>query len=102
MPSKRVPKSTYQFDPQSLDAQLAGIHAAVTTMSERMDERFNGVDARCIRIEEQAVKTNGRVTSLEFFRDTSKAKMAGVAAALGAFGGMALAIVKAAFAKIQE
>lgn len=99
MPTKRQRPRQYQFDPQSLDAQLAGIHAAVTGISERMDVRFDSVDARCIRIEEQATKTNGRVTSLEIFRDTSKAKIAGIAATLGVVGSAAWGLVKAAFAK---
>lgn len=102
MTSKRQRAKPYTFDPQSLDAQLSGIHAAITGMSERMDTRFNAVDSRCIRIEEQAVRTNGRVTALELFRDTSKAKVAGIAATLGVLGSVAWGLLKAAFARAPD
>lgn len=100
---KRPRSKLYAFDPQSLDAQLAGIHAALTGISERMDGRFDAQDVRLIRIEEQAVKTNGRVTALEYFRDTSKAKMAGIAATMGVIGTLVWGMLKAALAsKMQE
>lgn len=99
MASKRPRAKSYTFDPQSLDAQLAGLHAAITGMSDRMDARFNDVDARCIRIETQAIKTNGRVTGLEYFRDTSKAKLAGIAAACGVIGTVVVGLLKMALGK---
>lgn len=98
MPSKRQ-RAAYKFDPQSLDSQLSGLHAAITGMSERMDTRFDAVDARCLSIETQAFKTNGRVTSLEYFRDTSKAKLAGIAATLGVLGSVAWSTLKTMFVK---
>ncbi len=102
MASKRQRAKPYTFDPQSLDAQLAGLHSAITGMSERMDERFDRVDARCLSIETQAIKTNGRVTALEYFRDTSKAKLAGIAAAMGVIGTVLWSLLKTAFFKAAE
>lgn len=85
---RRVLVSNYRFDPQSLDAQLSGLHAAVTGMSERMDKRFDDCDVRLVSIEEQAKKTNGRVGVLELWRATSTAKIAGFTAACGMVGGV--------------
>lgn len=78
-----------RFDPQSLDAQLATIIAGQKTHSEEMDRQFKDVRAELVVIREQAIKTNGRVTVLELWRETSKAKMAGMATVLGAAGGVA-------------
>jgi hypothetical protein len=100
MPSKR--QKPYAFDPQSLDAQLAGIHAALTGMSERMDTKFDAVAIELKAIKTQVTATNGRVTALEFWRDTSKAKLAGIAATMGAVGTVLWGLLKTAFIKASE
>lgn len=97
MPSKR--QRHYQFDPQSLDAQLAGIHAAITGISERMDGGFKATKDELVLINAQVTRTNGRVTALENFNATAKAKLAGVAAALGVVGSITWSILKALFGR---
>ncbi|HEY1109140.1 MAG TPA: hypothetical protein VGE76_10925 [Opitutaceae bacterium] len=62
------------FNPNSTDAVLA-----------RVLEKLEGLEATAQRIEAHAIKTNGRVTSLEHWRTAIKSKVAlvsgGVAAA---------------------
>lgn len=81
--------SPVRFDPQSLDATLARILSAQQAHGEEMRQSFAETRTELLAIKEQAIRTNGRVTMLEFWRETSKAKMAGIAAGLGAAGGIA-------------
>ena len=66
------------YDPQSTDA-----------MFSRIIQRLDAQDEALRRIEEQTVKTNGRVSALERWRDVTTAKVAvmsaGVSSAI-AFG----------------
>lgn len=51
-------------------------------------ERFTKQDAELAIIKAQALKTNGRVGVLELWRETSKAKLAGISLTVGAVGGV--------------
>lgn len=76
-----------RFDPQSLDATLARIIEGQRQHAEEMRACFADTKTELLTIKEQAFKTNGRVGVLELWRATSTAKIAGIAAALGAVGG---------------
>lgn len=84
-----MPRKTVRFDPQSLDAQLATIISGQKQHAEEMARCFSDVRSELVVIKEQALKTNGRVNLLELWRETSKAKLAGLSMGLGACGGVA-------------
>jgi hypothetical protein len=52
------------FNPHSIDANLA-----------RIFEKLDAIQSTCVDIKAEAKKTNGRVTSLERWRDISTAKI---------------------------
>lgn len=87
--NSRRPAST-RFDPNSLNATLATIIAGQKAHAEEMQSCFADTKAELLLIKEQAIRTNGRVGILELWRETSKAKLAGVAAACGAFGSVVI------------
>lgn len=61
--------------------QLASLGTQVDLGLRHIDKRFDGQDARLVRIEEQVRLTNGRVNELE---KINAARMAGTAATLAA------------------
>lgn len=83
MARRRTPA---QFDPNSFDATLATIIAKLDAFKLEVGGRFDAQDCELTTIKEQVIHTNGRVKALELWRDTSKAKLAGVALAMGAVG----------------
>ena len=76
----------FQFDPNSLNATLATIIANQTAHASEMRTCFGETHKELLLIKEQAIKTNGRVGVLELWRATSRAKLAGIAAAFGFIG----------------
>ena len=80
----------FQFDPNSLNATLATIIANQAAHGEEMRSCFADTKAELVLVKEQVLKTNGRVGVLELWRATSKAKVAGMAAAFGAVGSVAV------------
>ena len=79
-------QSPPRFDPCSLNATLATIIAETRAAKVAICVRLDQQDVKLASIEEQAIKTNGRVGLLELWRETSKARLAGMAAVCGAFG----------------
>lgn len=77
------------FNPNSLNATLARIIAAQEAHGNEMRQCFSETREELRVIKEQAFKTNGRVNLLELWRETSKAKLAGLSMGLGAVGGVA-------------
>lgn len=75
------------FDPQSLDAQFATLIAEQKAHREEMRTCFASVNGELVAVREQTTRTNGRVGNLEVWRETSKAKLAGIATTLGLVGG---------------
>lgn len=76
------------FNPQSLDATLAAIITKLDAFKLSVEARFDAQDCELRAIKEQALKTNGRVSLLELWRETSKAKLAAWGASAGAFGSL--------------
>ncbi len=77
----------FRFDPDSLNATLATIIANQSAHAEEMRSCFDETKAELSVIKAQAFKTNGRVSMLELWRATDKAKLAGMGAAFGLIGG---------------
>lgn len=77
-----------EYNPNSVTATLARLIERQEAMKDLLIERANRHDETLARIEEQATKTNGRVTRLERERDITKAKVAGIAVTLGAVGSL--------------
>jgi len=70
------------YDPHSEDSMFSKILTRLDTLNAKLD-----------RIEEQTIKTNGRVTGIERWRDVITAKVAVVSAAVSfVMGGIAWAI----------
>lgn len=74
----------YTYNPGSLDAQFASIHAALETQNKLRDVRMDSQDKLLAEIKTQTELTNGRVTVLEKDRNRSRAWFAGVAATISA------------------
>lgn len=87
MPKRR--QSSLEFNPRSLDATLATIIGKIDSHRVEMCQRFDAQDGELRAIKEQAFKTNGRVSVLELWRDTSKAKLAGIGIVCGGVGTVA-------------
>jgi hypothetical protein len=69
------------YDPHSEDSMFSKILTRLDTLNAKLD-----------RIEEQTIKTNGRVTGIERWRDVITAKVAVVSAAVSfVMGGIAWA-----------
>lgn len=64
-PRRRAPQTALQFNPLSLDAQFAGLHAALTNERFVLDRRMDSQDIVLGEIKKQTTATNGRVTKLE-------------------------------------
>lgn len=75
-----------RFDPHSLNATLATIIANQASHAEEMRDCFAETKADLGLVKEQVLRTNGRVGVLELWRATSRAKLAGIAAAFGFVG----------------
>jgi hypothetical protein len=89
----RATNAPFQFDPNSLNATLATIIANQKAHGEEMRTCFGETREELLLIKAQAIKTNGRVNMLELWRATSRAKLAGIAAAFGFVGsGVAWAV----------
>src|SRR6478609_8985579 len=88
----RSKSGTVRFDPQSLDATLARIIEAQRTHGEEMRQSFANTHAELLVIKEQAFKTNGRVGVLELWRETNKARLAGMSLVIGGVGGVAVGL----------
>lgn len=82
MPTRRA-KAQDQFDPHSINATLATIIANQQSHSEEMRGCFEVAKQERAIIREQVLKTNGRVGALEVWREATKAKVAGIAFAVG-------------------
>jgi len=77
-----------EFRPNSFTAQLATIIAKQEAMKDALISRLDSQDTVLARIETQAMKTNGRVSTLERWRDMSSAKLAGISITLGIVGSL--------------
>ena len=86
MPPTRRRAQPFQFDPNSLQATFATIIAGQKAHGEEMRACFAETKAELVLVKEQTTKTNGRVSALERWRDTSVARLAGIGIACGAFG----------------
>ena len=62
----------YEFNPNSFNAQFAGLHAKLRLQTDAITMRLTSQDALLSEIREQTTATNGRVTSLEGVIDTIK------------------------------
>lgn len=83
-----------RFDPNSTDAMFATILAEMKADREdraefraEVKERFDAGKVRMDQIHDQAVKTNGRVTKLEAFKQSIIVRVATITAVIGAVGG---------------
>ena len=72
------------FNPNSHDAMLAKILERIDEAERRSVEYRRELKGTVDRILEQATKTNGRVTSLEDWRTSTKARLAAISAAISA------------------
>lgn len=77
----------FRFDPNSLNAQLATILAEAKAGREETMTALRAQNVELAEIKAEAKKTNGRVTLLERWRDSSKAKIAGISLVVGLVGG---------------
>lgn len=82
-PDTEPPFKRRSFDPHSTDSMFA-------TLLARMDTQDKFLE----RIEAGVLKTNGRVTALERWRDVLTAKTAGIAAGASAVVSLALWLLK--------
>lgn len=72
-----------EFNPNSYTAQIATLIAKQDALKDAIMARLDTQDATLGRIEAQATRTNGRVSVLERWKATTKAKVAVAAAAIG-------------------
>lgn len=86
MPSRRRPSAAPNFNPQSIDSTLATIISELRSHREESKASFEAVGSRLVSIETQTLKTNGRVSAIERWQESSKAKLAAVAATMGVAG----------------
>jgi hypothetical protein len=86
MATRRKTQAPFQFDPNSLNATLATIIANQTAHGEEMRSCFADTKAELIFVKEQTTRTNGRVSSLERWKEASMGKLAGIGLACGAAG----------------
>lgn len=84
---KRSPRVTQsEFNPNSMDAQFATLHARLTNQTEAWNRRMDGQDELLQEICTQTKTTNGRVTKIETERKAEKAWVAGAAVVAGGIG----------------
>lgn len=86
----RKTKPPFEFNPNSLDAVLQEIRSDIKAARESLTSRLTAQDLTLSEIKVQAIKTNGRVSGLERWKDVITGKTAviagGVAAAFGVCG----------------
>lgn len=63
------------YSKRELDGQFASLKQVILDVTHHQNEKLD-------RIEEQVKRTNGRVTRLEFWRESVMAKVAGVVASI--------------------
>lgn len=78
---------TDEYNPDSFTAVVATLISHQAALKDSLNSRLDQQDVVLGRIEAQTIKTNGRVSLLEKWRDSSKAKLATVITVLGLLGG---------------
>lgn len=80
--------ATDEYNKDSFTAVLATLIAHQDALKDALNSRLDRQDEVLGRIEAQTIKTNGRVSLLEKWRDSTKTRIATVAALLGLIGGV--------------
>jgi len=96
-----MPRRTNQprYDPQSMDSQFATLLSELKATREALDGKLTTHGNRLTEIHVEVKKTNGRVTSLESWRTSSRGWVLGVSAAVGTIASLGAAILKAVVTK---